>query len=618
MENSKAKKLSKKVWLFRGIMILIPFLFFAILEIGLRLAGYGQQIPLFMQNPSAPEYLLPTPDVVKRYFAKGAESPNVTIETNFFKKIKPEDGIRIIVQGGSTAAGFPYGFGASIAGMLDYRLKQTFPERPVEVINTALSAVNSYTLLDFADEIIEQQPDAVLIYAGHNEYLGILGVGSAYTAANSHGATLLYLKLKNSRIFQLMQSIYSSFSSINTMSNSKQNDNVRTVMAKVAKHKNIPHDSALFKQGLNQFEQNMSLLLGKYNKAGIPVFISTIASNLADQKPFSSALLSEEEEQLVATVQTDPSSFELKQREQLEQLSISNKSADGYYALGQVWLKTQEYDKAKYAFVQARQHDLLRFRAPIEINQIIETLAQENKVYLVDAEADLSKVAEQHIIGKSLMIEHLHPTIKGYFEISNSFYQALKSTKVFGEFPHPISKFNAQQELPVFDAEVVWGNAKIAGLMADYPFTKQPQQPDYPELKSWSDKLGFAAYKKQVSWLDIANQSLQYANKIQDQLTIIKAVKLLSDAMPDNESYAYQAGVTLISQKRPKEAIRYLTRAMDIQPNNTNSRLALAHAYTQQSDYSTALIWLDSVLKIEPNNTVALSVSKQIKALSVQ
>jgi hypothetical protein len=48
--------------------------------------------------------------------------------------------------------------------------KRAFPSREVEVISTAMAAVNSYALLDFADEIIAQQPDAVVIYVGHNEY----------------------------------------------------------------------------------------------------------------------------------------------------------------------------------------------------------------------------------------------------------------------------------------------------------------------------------------------------------------------------------------------------------------------------------------------------------------
>jgi len=48
-----------------------------------------------------------------------------------------------------------------------------------------MAAVTSYVLLDFADEIIAQRPDAIVIYTGHNEYLGIGGVGSSFASARS-------------------------------------------------------------------------------------------------------------------------------------------------------------------------------------------------------------------------------------------------------------------------------------------------------------------------------------------------------------------------------------------------------------------------------------------------
>src|SRR4029079_5276451 len=85
------------------------------------------------------------------------------------------------VQGESTTEGYPYGFGASVAGMLQQRPQRTFPERKIEVIPTAMSAVNTYTLLDFSGEILEQHPDAVVIYVGHNEYVGLLGVASGFS-----------------------------------------------------------------------------------------------------------------------------------------------------------------------------------------------------------------------------------------------------------------------------------------------------------------------------------------------------------------------------------------------------------------------------------------------------
>ncbi|NND59712.1 MAG: hypothetical protein HKN49_05540, partial [Gammaproteobacteria bacterium] len=149
--------------LFTVIALFIPILFFAVVEGGLRVLGFGEDYPLFVPFAAAPGYLQPNPDVVNRYFADPEQAPAVSIDTQFFLAEKAANGLRLFVQGGSTAAGFPYGNNASPAGLLRKRLQLSFPNQQVEVISTAMAAVNSYTLLDFADEIIAQQPDAVLI-----------------------------------------------------------------------------------------------------------------------------------------------------------------------------------------------------------------------------------------------------------------------------------------------------------------------------------------------------------------------------------------------------------------------------------------------------------------------
>jgi len=589
------------------IAALLPFVILALIEVTLRLAGVGKTIPLFMENPASQRYLLPTPDVVKRYFANESLAPNVTIETNFFLKDKPHNGIRIFVQGGSTAAGFPYGFGASIAGMLDYRLKQTFPDRPVEVVNTALSAVNSYTLLDFADEIIEQKPDAVLIYAGHNEYLGILGVGSAYTAANSHAATLMYLKLRELRIFQLMQQAYHHFTKPDK---TVEKVSGRTTMAKVAKHKNIPVGSILFQQGLSQYEQNMQLLLSKYREAGIPVLISTIASNLSHQKPFSSAPIPESYAKLASKELSDYSDVDI---EQLQILADASDIASLHFKLGQIRTFNQQYDEARSSFEAARQHDLLRFRAPAEINRIIRQLANNDGVNLVDAQRALIQQAPNGIIGESLMLEHLHPTVDGFFEIANSFYEKLQETKLVGDFPFPVSKAEAKSNVPLFAAERYWGEAKIAGLMADYPFTKEPQQPKFAPVNSWSDKLGFAAYKKQKTWLDIAIASKNVAKKTGDKNTYLKAHRLLADALPDNLEYNLEAGKALTQHKEAILALRYLRRVIEFSPKHVEAHISLAYAYAELNQLQMSLETLQRILEIEPENKIAQHNIKGIK-----
>ena len=45
------------------------------------------------------------------------------------------------------------------------------------------------------DEVIEHNPDLLLIYAGHNEYYGALGVGSTESIGNARWLVKTYLNL---------------------------------------------------------------------------------------------------------------------------------------------------------------------------------------------------------------------------------------------------------------------------------------------------------------------------------------------------------------------------------------------------------------------------------------
>ena len=71
--------------------------------------------------------------------------------------------------------GFPYPNNISFQRMLKYQLQKTNPDKDIEIINLALTAINSYTFYDFAQELVHFEPDAIFIYGGHNEYYGALG-----------------------------------------------------------------------------------------------------------------------------------------------------------------------------------------------------------------------------------------------------------------------------------------------------------------------------------------------------------------------------------------------------------------------------------------------------------
>ena len=129
-------------------------------------------------SPSSADekYLRINRHVAQRYFPKGHFIPRPTSDR--FLKEKPRGSYRIFALGGSTLAGWPYPNNVMFTRLLQRRLADTFPDKQIELINLGIAAINSYTLLDFMDEVLEEQPDAILIYAGHNEFYGALGAAS--------------------------------------------------------------------------------------------------------------------------------------------------------------------------------------------------------------------------------------------------------------------------------------------------------------------------------------------------------------------------------------------------------------------------------------------------------
>jgi lysophospholipase L1-like esterase len=77
---------------------------------------------------------------------------------------KPDTCFRIFVFGESTTRGYPYQEGTSFPPILYYRLQDAFPHKRIEVINLSASAINSYSFIDMLPEVLDNKPDAILVY----------------------------------------------------------------------------------------------------------------------------------------------------------------------------------------------------------------------------------------------------------------------------------------------------------------------------------------------------------------------------------------------------------------------------------------------------------------------
>ncbi len=394
-ESDKTKKR-----IFTVVLVLLPFLLIGSLELGLRIFRFGGDLSLFISAPAdVSDYMMCNPNVGRRYFFVQKTVPKPT--KDLFLKKKPANGYRIFVLGGSTAAGFPYGNNLTFSRILNHRLSDTFLDKRIEIVNVAMSAICSYTLLDFVDEILENEPDAILIYAGHNEFYGALGVASVESLGKSRGFIKTYLKLKGFKTFLLVRDIIGQIRKLfsKAIYGASEDDPTATLMERIVADQAIPYNGKLYKQGEYQFENNLNDILKKFKEANVPVLISDLVSNVRDQRPF----MSEETDSLPAAEQI------FQQAQSLE--------------------KQGKYDEAKIQYYNAKDLDDLRFRATERFNDIINRIAVKWNYPIVPMKKYFQGVSPNGLIGDNLMVDHLHPNINGYFLMADAFFNTMFENK---------------------------------------------------------------------------------------------------------------------------------------------------------------------------------------------
>ena len=317
----------------------------------------------------------------------------------------------------------------------------------------------------------------------------------------------------------------------------------------------------------------MKVILTKYQKANIPVLISTLASNLKDQVPFSSTTTSDSDRTDLLEILRDVStrskieSFQTKIN-RLVTIAKNNNNAFIYYQLGRIHETASQYDKADHYYLKAKENDLLRFRAPEDINNIIRTLAKQHRAILVDYRNNLSKNSPNGLVGDNFMLEHLHPNLQGYFILADSFYQKLKSNGFFGSWKDAVPTSQAWKERPIIAAEEYAGFAKIIQLKSDYPYTDKPKKVVLPQPTDWQQQIGLQYYGKKINWLDMLNQSYKGYLDRRNISMVLKTSEMIADAMPQNAKANFRAGKQQRQEGNIITAKRFFERALLEEPNN--------------------------------------------------
>ena len=437
---------------FALLAILIPVLAFAALEGGLRAAHYKGDLSLFVHPANVdPKYLGPNDRLAARYFVNVHALP--TLPGDLFLRSKPAHGLRIFALGESSTAGFPYGYNGTFPRVVRDALQDVLPNDTVEVVNLGLSATTTYALYDEIGEILKQHPDAILIYAGHNEFYGALGAGSTETLGAAPSFVRAYLSLQRFKTVLLAREMAAGLARrVGALGGSKP-DSLRSLMQQMVREDLIPLDGPTYRRGVKQFHSNLRAILTRFHDAGVPVFIGSLTSNLRDQPPFRS----------LATAALPP--------------------ADRVFAEARQTLANGDRVGARRLFERARDLDGLRFRAPSEFNTIIRALAQETGAHYVPVDEAFGAAAKDGIPGSELFWEHLHPNQTGYHLMGKLFFEAIARGGFLGRQADTTRlrswpAYRDRMELTEFDQRFAWH--QIRSVTTSWPFVAREDPAGYP------------------------------------------------------------------------------------------------------------------------------------------
>lgn len=401
-------------WALRGLLALgVPLILLGLVETGLRLFGYGYRTSFF--RPVAGREGLLTQN---REFTRSFFPPSVVPEPPSFvlPSEKPPQTFRVFVLGGSAAQGSPDS-DYSFARVLDVMLEQQFPELDFEVINAAMTAVNSHVMLPVARACAEQRPDAFIVYMGNNEIVGPYGAGSVFRGYSPSLAIIrLGLAIRRLRLGQLLHSIGGALAGSDGTTEWR---GMETFAGNL-----VPADDPRLDRIYAHFRTNLRDICRAADGAGADVLLCTVATNLRDCPPFAS------------WHRQDLQADALKQWRSLYDQGVADEAAElpsraaGHYRaaaaiddchselhfrLARCLLLEGRIEEAREHYSRARELDALRFRATDAINGSIRRVASEAGAYLVDVEeafADDPRSVHR-LAGNELFYEHVHLNFAG-------------------------------------------------------------------------------------------------------------------------------------------------------------------------------------------------------------
>jgi tetratricopeptide (TPR) repeat protein len=599
----------------------IPIILLGLLELSLRLAGFGY--------PTA--FLLPFRNDGHAVFVQ-----NNRFGWRFFgpamarlpqplciSETKNPNTVRILVLGESAAMGDPdprFGLPRLLQAILELR----YPDTHFEVINAGIVAINSHVILPIAEDCAKKaKADIWVIYMGNNEVVGPFGAGTVFGRQTPPLSVIrASLALKSTRIGQSIETLFSK------INKPPENESEWGGMEMFLKQQVRAGDLRM-PRVYEHFSKNLSDIISIGRNSGASVVVSTVAVNLIDSAPFASEhrqALSKSDadkwEQLYrsgATAQDtgkiDEASHWYRQAAQLD-----DQFADLRFRQGSCALALGNLAEAQKQFASARDLDTLRFRCDSKLNDAIrQTVANRSdaRVILADAERAFAEHSKDGLPGSELFYEHVHLTFHGNYLLALTL-----AAQVQGLLP---ANLTAQSWPTENDCarRLAWSDwnkqkslADIYSRLNDPPFVNQlnhraqirelgmelqqliaaPKPPGIQIAKATCESALMAApddplLREQLAELDEAANDL-VAAEANEQAALHR--------LPGCSQDWSELGVILAEQKKYEAAADAFRRAFELNPEDVMSLQNLAQAFKNLGRRDEAIREYRRTLALKP------------------
>lgn len=606
----------RKLWTFRFIALIgIPVLFFGLIELGLRLAGYGYPVSFLLKSSNKGQNTFIQNDRFGwRFFGPRIARQPAAIS---IPREKSADTIRVFVLGESAAYGDPqpdFGLPRMLAAMLSAR----HPNKKFEVVNAAMTGINSHVIVPLARDCANAGGDVWVIYMGNNEVVGPFGAGTVFgKQAPPLPLIRSLVAFKATRTGQLLDSVRGS---AQKAAGSGEWEGMRAFV----KYKLAATDPRL-EANYRNFDSNLKDIIAAGRKSGAKIVLSTVGVNLKDCAPFASlhqpnlseSQLGDWDRNLNAGQKAqDSGDFRQAALAYDQAAKIDDSFAELRFRRGQCALQLNDLPAARKEFAAARDLDTLRFRCDSRLENIIRKEAKDD-VAFADGERALADASSDGIPGADFFYEHVHLTFPGNYVLARAIAEKVEaSLSLSTSTPWP-SPTDCEQRLGHTARDTQMGISLMLGRIADIPFTLQANHNEQLHYLTEAARglppanSGGALHDAQSSveaalakWPDDAVLWRRLGEIKQaegDFAGSSVAAQRSLDQVPSDAECWQLYGISLGQDGKYQDAVSVFKQVFALDPQAVWARQNLALCLDKLGHRDEAVVQLKEALKLKPN-----------------